>query len=239
MMTGGYGWKARIGQLYPAGGLADGEPQAMAPEGVLFVTTRIGFARVGLTHARGLVDDLETPARLLNDAAVQMVLFNCTSASMDVGPEVINRRIEAAAGVPSTTTIEGVMAALHAVKAKRIGLLTPYTPDVIEAETRFLARHGITVAMTGGEPCTTPVEQGLLPPARWIEWAKPFAGKGLDALLVSCAGIRIALVLQEIEDKIGVPVITSNQAVVWQCLRKLGLPDRPKGFGALLAGQYD
>ena len=183
-MTGGYGWKARIGQLYPAGGLADGEPQAMAPEGVLFVTTRIGFARVGLKHARGLVEDLETPARLLKDAAVQMVLFNCTSASMDVGPEAINRRIEAATGVPSTTTIEGVMAALRATKAERIGLLTPYTPDVIEAETRFLAGHGISVAMNGGDPCATPVEQGLLPPARWIEWAKPFAGKKLDALLV-------------------------------------------------------
>ena len=238
-MSGGYGWKARIGQLYPAGGLADGEPQAMAPEGVLFVTTRIGFARVGLAHARGLVADLETPARLLTDAAVQLIVFNCTSASMDVGPEAINRRIEAAAGVPSTTTIEGVMAALRATRARRLGLLTPYTPDVVEAETRFLAREGYAVAVTGGEPCATPVEQGLLSPERWIEWAEPFAGKGLEALLISCAGIRIAPVLQRIEDRLGIPVVTSNQAVVWHCLHKLALPDRPRGFGALLAGKFD
>jgi maleate isomerase len=238
-MSGGFGWKARIGQLYPAGGLADIEPQAMAPEGVLFVTTRIGFARVGLAHARGLVEDLETPARLLTDAAVQLILFNCTSASMDVGPEVINRRIEAATGIPATTTIEGVMDALAAIGAKRVGLLTPYSPDVIAAETQFLAAHRIEVAMTGGEPCTTPVEQGLIAPAQWVAWAAPFKGQGLDALLISCAGIRIAPVLQQIEDALGIPVVTSNQAVVWQCLKKLGLPDRPKGFGGLLAGRFD
>jgi maleate isomerase len=237
-MGGGFGWKARIGQLYPAGGLADSEPQTMAPEGVLFVTTRIGFAGVGLAHARGLVRDLETPARLLTDAAVQLILFNCTSASLDVGADVINRRIESATGLPATTTIEGVVDGLRATGARRLGLLTPYTPDVIEAETRFLAGEGFEVTAHSGEPCATPVEQGLLPPQRWIEWADGFRGKPIDALLVSCAGIRIAPALQTIEDRLGVPVIASNQAVVWQCLRKLGLPDRPQGFGALLAGKF-
>lgn len=31
-MTGGFGWRARIGQLYPAGGLADSEPQTMVSD---------------------------------------------------------------------------------------------------------------------------------------------------------------------------------------------------------------
>ncbi|MGH7005099.1 MAG: aspartate/glutamate racemase family protein, partial [Alphaproteobacteria bacterium] len=151
----------------------------------------------------------------------------------------INRRIETATGIPSTTTIEAVMAALRAARIRRLGLLTPYTDDVVRAETRFLADAGHTVAVTGGEPCVTPVEQGMLPPERWIEWAEPFAGKDIDGLLISCAGIRIAPVLQRIEDRLRRPVITSNQAVVWNCLRILDLADRPQGFGALLAGKFD
>lgn len=238
-MTGGYGWKARIGQLYPAGGLADSEPQHMAPEGVLFVTTRLAFARTGLEHSRDLVRDLEGPARLLTDAQVQLILFNCTSASMVVGPEAINSRVEAATGVPATTTIEAVMGALGAVGARRIGLLTPYAAEVVAEEAHYLGAAGHEVAMTGGEPYLSPVEQGLIPPQRWLDWAAPFAGRGLDALLISCAGIRTAPVLDAIEARIGIPVITSNQAVVWHCLRKLGLADRPQGFGALLAGRYD
>ena len=238
-MSGGFGWKARIGQLYPSGGLADSEPQAMAPEGVQFVTTRLTFKRVGLEHGRGLVRDLESHARLLADAEVKLIVFNCTSASMAVGPGAINRRIEAATGIRSTTTIEAVLAALGAARFRRLGLLTPYTEDVVQAETEFLAAAGHRVTMTRTEPCTTPVQQGLMPAARWIELAEPFAGQDIDALFISCAGIQIAPVLQQIEDRLQRPVVTSNQAVVWHCLRVLGLPDRPKGYGALLAGAFD
>lgn len=214
-MTGGFGWRARIGQLYPAGGLADSEPQTMAPDGVLFVTTRLGFNRVGMEPSRALVRDLEGPSRLLADAAVQLILFNCTSASMAVGPEAIKTRITGATGIPATTTIEGVMAALAATGARRLGLLTPYSEDVVAAETEFLHAHGYEVTMTGGRPCATPVEQGSLSPATWLEWAAPFASAPIDALLISCAGIRVAPVLEAIEERVGVPVVTSNQAVVF------------------------
>lgn len=237
-MTGGFGWRARIGQLYPAGGLADSEPQTMAPDGVLFVTTRLGFGRVGLAHSLGLVRDLEGPARLLADAAVQLILFNCTSASMAVGPDAIKSRITGATGVPATTTIEGVMAALAATGARRLGLLTPYSEDVVEAETAFLGDSGYEVTMTGGRPCATPVEQGSLSPETWLDWAAPFASAPIDALLISCAGIRVAPVLEAIEERVGVPVVTSNQAVVWHCLKLLGIVERPQGFGAILAGRY-
>ena len=237
-MTGGFGWRARIGQLYPAGGLADSEPQTMAPDGVLFVTTRLGFNRVGLEQSRGLVRDLEGPARLLADAEVQLILFNCTSASMAVGPEAIKTRITGATGLPATTTIEGVMAALAATGARRLGLLTPYSEDVVAAETEFLHAHGYEVTKTGGRPCTTPVEQGSLSPEIWLEWAAPFASAPIDALLISCAGIRVAPVMEAIEQRVGVPVVTSNQAVVWNCLKLLGIGERPQGFGALLAGRY-
>lgn len=49
-MTGGFGWRARIGQLYPAGGLADSEPQTMAPDGVLFVRVNSG-SELDFPHA--------------------------------------------------------------------------------------------------------------------------------------------------------------------------------------------
>lgn len=237
-MTGGFGWRARIGQLYPAGGLADSEPQTMAPDGVLFVTTRLGFNRVGMEPSRALVRDLEGPSRLLADAAVQLILFNCTSASMAVGPAAIKTRITGATGIPATTTIEGVMAALAATGARRLGLLTPYSEDVVAAETDFLRDSGYEVTMTGGRPCATPVEQGSLPPETWLEWAAPFARAPIDALLISCAGIRVAPVLEAIEERVGVPVVTSNQAVVWHCLKLLGIVERPQGFGAILGGRY-
>lgn len=59
-----------------------------------------------------------------------------------------------------------------------------------------------------------------------------------DGLLISCAGIQISPVLAEIEAAFGRPVIASNQAVVWHCLRLLQIADRPPGHGDLLAGRF-
>jgi maleate isomerase len=234
-----FGWKARIGQLYPSGGLCDYEPQAMAPEGVQFVTTRLSFRKAGLEDDAQLVRNLETHARLVADAQVQLIAFNCTAASLAAGSDSINRRIKAATGIPSTTTIEAVLAALNAARLRRFALLTPYLPEVVAAETAFLRARGYEVAAVAGLPCGDPVTQGTIPPARWLELARDLSGTDCDGLLISCAGIQIAAVLDAIEEDFRRPVIASNQALVWHCLRMLGLPDRPAGHGALLRGAFD
>lgn len=238
-MALGFGWKARIGQLYPSAGLCDYEPQAMAPEGVQFLTTRLAFRRARLEDDAALVEDIEAHARLLADARVDLIALNCTAASMVAGAESVNRRIQAATGIRSTSTIEAVMAALSAARLRRFALMTPYVPEVVAAETEFFKSQGLSVAAHAGLPCEDPVAQGSIPAERWLELARSLRDTACDGLLVSCAGIQIAPVLGSIEQELGRPVITSNQALVWHCLRLLGLPERPAGFGALLAGDFD
>jgi maleate isomerase len=238
-MAPGFGWKARIGQLYPSAGLCDYEPQAMAPEGVQFLTTRLTFRRARLEDDASLANDIEAHARLLADARVNLIALNCTAASMVSGPESINRRIQAATGIRSTTTIEAVLSALAAAGLRRFALMTPYVDEVVAAEIRFFHAHQLSVTAHAGLPCEDPVAQGSIPPQRWIELASSLRDADGDGLLISCAGIQIGPVLGRIEQEFGKPVIASNQALVWHCLRLLGLPDRTAGFGALLAGDFD
>lgn len=238
-MALGFGWKARIGHLYPSAGICDYEPQLMAPEGVQFLTTRLAFRRARLEDDAALAGDVEPHARLLADARVDLVAFNCTAASMVAGPESINRRLKAATGIRSTTTIEAVLAGLSAARMRRFALMTPYVPEVVAAEVEFLARNESTVVRHAGVACEDPVAQGSIPPERWIELARTLRDTDCDGLLISCAGIQIAPALGTIEREFGRPVIASNQALVWHCLRLLGLPDRSEGFGALLAGDFD
>ena len=54
-----------------------------------------------------------------------------------------------------------------------------------------------------------------------------------DAIFVSCGGIRTIDVLQEIEDAAGKPVVCSNQAMMWDCLRRAGIEDHFEGYGRL------
>lgn len=238
-MSLGFGAKARIGHLYPSAGICDYEPQLMAPEGVQFLTTRLAFRRARLEDDAALADEVESHARLIADARVDLIAFNCTAASMVAGPESINRRLRAATGIRSTTTIEAVLAGLSAARMRRLALMTPYVPEVVAAEIEFLAKNESAVVRHASVPCEDPVEQGSIPPERWVALARALRDTQCDGLLISCAGIQIAPVLATIEREFGRPVISSNQALVWHCLRLLGLPDRPEGFGALLAGDFD
>lgn len=238
-MAAALGSRARIGQLYPSGGLCDHEMQRMAPEGVHFVTTRMPFRKAGLEDDTALARDVESHAALLADARVALIAFNCTAASLVAGPAAINRRIEAATGIRSVTTIEAVIEALEAAGMRRFALLTPYLPEVVEAEVAWFTARGLQVTATDGPPCEDPVAQGSIEPRKWLELARGLRAAPGDGLLISCAGIQLADVLEDIEQTVGRPVVASNAALLWTCLRRLGLAERPRGYGALLEGAYD
>lgn len=215
----------RVGHLYPSGGISEHEIQRMAPEGLRFLTTRMPFRRTGREDDLNLLRDIETHAALLADAQVELIAFNCTAASLMAGPGVVEARIERATGIPAVTTIAAVMAALARLSARRVALFTPYPPEVVAEEIRYLARHGVEVVAQRHLPCATPVEQGAIPPERWLDLARTTPVAGAEALLFSCAGIVISPAIAAIEQATGLPVVTSNSALLRLVLDRLGWPD--------------
>lgn len=225
---------ARVGHLYPSGGLCDDEIQLMAPTGVRFLTTRLPFRATGVEDDLALADDLELHAGLLADADVDLIAVNCTAATMLLGPDHLRRRITEATTLPVATTIESVVAALRHLRAERILLLDPYPREVEDREIDHLERLGFTVLDARGPRCTTPVEQGLIPPEYWLTAALEFDRRGADAILLSCAGTRVAEAHRWIEAATGLPLVTSNQALLWDVLRRLRIDDPVAHFGRLL-----
>jgi maleate isomerase len=60
-------------------------------------------------------------------------------------------------------------------------------------------------------------------------------GQGdVDAVFISCTALRCSSVIQRIEDDIGKPVVTSNQALAWHCMRLGGYLKPVAGFGVLM-----
>lgn len=232
-MSIGFGYLARIGHLYPSGGLCDFEIQAMAPEGVQFVTTRLPFRDTSIESDRGLVADLEAHAKLLADAKVDLIAMNCTAAGVLAGPDSVNARIRQATGIPAVTTIQAVLAACDTLRATRIALMTAYRPEVVDAEIAFFKACGIEVVTHASQPCSTPYEQARLEPHTWTALATRLKGS-FDAVLISCAGVRVSSEIAEIERATGKPVVTSNSSLLWFCLRTLGIQVRPTGYGALM-----
>jgi maleate isomerase len=54
-------------------------------------------------------------------------------------------------------------------------------------------------------------------------------------VFISCTGLRTFPVVARLEERLGKPVVTSNQALAWDCLRLAGVHDRLPGRGRLFA----
>ena len=55
-----------------------------------------------------------------------------------------------------------------------------------------------------------------------------------EAIFISCTNLRAASVIERLEKETGKPVVTSNQATFWACLRKLGIDESIPTAGKLL-----
>lgn len=233
-----YGDRFRIGMLTPSGNIvAEPQVKAMLPPGVSVYCTRLPLTGSSREELLAMVENVEHGTRLLADARVNLIAFNCTAVST-YSKEMeadIKKRIGSAAKGPVVATSEALVAALQTLKAKRIGLITPYIKAVNEREVRFLQAAGFEVLVDVGVGMATNAEMGKAPPERWLDLVKEHRDDRVDAYLVSCTAIRSAEVIDEIEQAVGRPVITSNQALVWYCMRQGGITDRVSGFGRLLS----
>ena len=56
----------------------------------------------------------------------------------------------------------------------------------------------------------------------------------VDGLFVSCTALKIVDILDEVEKKFNTTVISSNQAIIWDCLQLLDMNVKIPGYGCLL-----
>ena len=235
-----YGARARIGLMVPSGNaICEAEWHAMMPSGVIALMTRLELRGSSEAELTRMLDRLEEASGLLADAKPDLIGFHCTAVST-FAPERaadIPARIAKATGLPAATTADAILAALAALKAKRILLVTPYIAAVHDREIAFLAAHGCQVIGGDMMGINTNAEMARIAPEDIAAQARRAAkaAPGADACFISCTAIRSAGLIAALEDELGLPVITSNQVMAWHVLRRLGLADAPAGFGRLMA----
>lgn len=228
-----YGTRLRLGVMFPSANYV-AEPQitAMLPPGVSLHTTRLHLGENRLA----MLDRLEEAVGLLTDAQVHTLAFHCTAVTMwqlDMA-EIISARIKACTDTPAVITSTAVVAALRDVGAQRIVLVSPYKQVTNDHEIALLAHYGITVLSDRALGVEGAGAMGQVTPETWIDVVKEMRDDSADAYFVSCTAIKSAEVIDRLEAELGRPVVTSNQAMLWQALRQSGISDSVAGFGLLL-----
>lgn len=152
---------------------------------------------------------------IVPDEPLDAVVYGCTSGSMLIGN---SRVIELVHSVrPGVKVITPSFSALHSLdtmNAKNIGLVTPYIESVHDRVADWFGKNGIGVYESAYMDCTTDYEISRIDLDTMVEAALEVS-VGVDAVFMSCTALRSYEHVQAIEHAVGVPVLTSNQQMIW------------------------
>jgi maleate cis-trans isomerase len=232
--------RARIGLIIPSVNRMT-EPQFnhYAPDGLGVLVARGRVAGRPERTVAELTDEIAHAAGTLADAKPDLIVFHCTHTSMKEGTDGENRIIDLikrTTGIEALSTSRLVNDALQALGIKKVVLLTPYMSNA--PIVAYLAAAGIGVAADVALKCATPAEFEAVTPQRWLELALEHDTPEADGIFLSCTNTTQIEAVAAIEEALGKPVVNSNQAVLWGCLKrlkdKLGDTEPSQSLGKLM-----
>jgi maleate isomerase len=230
---------ARVGLIIPSSNrMVEQEMVHAFPEGVQPHITRLRMTGPNRMGHDQLIPRVQEATRALADAKCDIVAFHCTANSMEEGAGGEARILAAVEGPGArhaTTTATAIRRALDALGARKIVLVTPYSQAVTDHEAEFLNEAGYDVIYAKGYELAGSDAYCATPPAVWRDRVIAAANPDADVYFLSCANISVFSIIEELEARLGRPVITSNQSVVWDALPRLGWSDRRGCPGRLFA----
>ena len=235
-----YGWMGKIGLICPSTNTSlEPEFHLMAPQGVAIHVARAYVEGAQQDSLYKLIaSNVGRASKELASAKVDVVAFGCTSCTYFVPAEEIKSVMSREAGVEAIVTSDAVLAAFRALGARRVALATPRTEFVNLREVAWLKEQGVEVASYHGLQLGATAEErfdiGRVPSDVAFRLAKIVDRPDADVVFISCTNFASLQMIARIEQEIGKPVVTSNQATMWRCLRTMGLKVKVPGYGRLL-----
>lgn len=232
-----FGWRSRLGLLVPSSNTTN-EPEfhRTLPDGVSLHTARLPLEDVNVEDLSEMAGTAEGVAERLKHADVDVVAYGCTTGSLVKGrgyAEELEEKLADVAGVPAVATALSVERALDALGAESVTVVTPYTTDVNEREREFLERGGFDVLSIDGHELEANTAIGALRSEDAYQQARAKYDGRADAVFVSCTNYRTFEAIDVLEKDLGVPVVTSNQATLWDALGRTSVDRTEIDLGLL------
>jgi maleate cis-trans isomerase len=214
--------RARIGLIVPSvNSLSEPQFNRFAPPGLGIHVTRARVAGEWRRPLDQMADEIAFAAQLLADCGPDLTVFHCTDTSMSEGPDGEGRILDIirqASGIEALATSRLVLEALRALALERVVVISPYrTNDNVKrylGTTGFRVVHDVALGLTGRE-------FAAVTPQRWRDIARENDRADADGIFLSCTNTTQIEAIEDIERTLGKPVVNSNQAVLWGCIRRL------------------
>lgn len=176
----------------------------------------------------------EVTKDILPDQDLDCVVYGCTSGTIAAGYNAIEKKIhlakpEAKVSTPSTAAIK----ALKKLKIKKIAVFTPYIKDLNNEVIEFFKKENFNITSNSYFDIKNDTDIGKVDPEHLYEVLSQMDLEEADALFVSCTALPVLQIIDRLEKKFNKPVLSSNQALIWDTLEKIGKNTSINGFGKL------
>lgn len=212
-----------------------------------FHSSRMRMKHVTKEELAAMDADSDRCALELSDARVHVLGYACLVAIMSMGrgyhrvseQRLHQRTVDNGGPAPVVTSAGALVDGLHAIGAKKISLLAPYMKPLTRMVIDYIENEGIEVVDSISLEIPDNLEVGRQDPMAPAEITRKLNTSGVDAIVASaCVQMPSLGSIQPIQDRTGLPVISSSVATTFMMLKKLGLSTEVPGFGSLLSGRY-
>lgn len=233
------GWEAsvRVGVLTPHADMGpESELQAMAPPGVAIHATRVPFGgmaagggmdpTIPLAPVRAFAEppEVDDAAELLAATPLDAIAYGFTSSAYVIGvageAEMVARLERRTRGIPVVAACGAAVEGLRVLGARRVALVDPpwFDTELNGLGRRYYESAGFQVVYSA--PCGLPSDQTKVTPADLHAWVSEHVTTAdADAVVIGGNGFRAVGAIAALEEDLGRPVVTANQALLWAALR--------------------
>lgn len=245
----------RIGQIVPSSNttmeteipLMLRSREAHFPERFTFHSSRMRMKKVTKEELAAMDRDSDRCAMELSDARVDVLGYACLVAIMSMGlgyhrqsEKRLHEVTVANDGAsPVVSSAGALVEGLKAMGAKKVSILTPYMKPLTQLVVDYIENEGIEVYDAVSLEIPDNLEVGRQDPLAPAEHIKKVNTSGVDAVVLSaCVQMPSFQSVQQVEDRLGLPVTTAAISTVHQMLKVLELERKVPDAGALLSGKF-
>ena len=173
---------------------------------------------------------------ILPGEKIDCVVYGCTSGTIVSGYDSIKKKINIAK--PDALVTAPSTAALNALKKKnikKISIVTPYIKSVNDDVVNFFKNNDFKISSNTYFNIKSDVDIGKVDQDQLFEILSKIDHKDAEALFVSCTSLPVLNIIEKLEKKLSMTVLSSNQALIWETLENINKNNSIKGYGSLFS----
>jgi maleate isomerase len=230
-------WNKRFGWIVPSWNtVTEYEVGRLTPPTISEHFARIAHTEDTEAAFENMAREAPQAATLLAHASVDAICYACTAGSFHGGYDYDRQLaidLASSAGRPVITMADSLVQASRHLGFERITVAAPYEPWLMERLVSFLEEAGFEVLRSAGLGHQANV---LYEPGKALELARDAWHPDADGLVMSCGNFRTLEAIDDIEQTLGRPIVTSVQASMWGLFQATGVHETRPDAGALLRG---